>query len=195
MNQGEVCLVRRRVASIAVTGVLLTLAGCLISGTLDEKGGGTLTLKMRLSSDAQLESRKIRLQSAAVKVTNATIDKDNWATFDLKFDDVTKLSTVEHFQHTTITLTEGPDGTKVLTVKSANPNPHQLSDEVISYFGKDMTIAMTLPGPIVKSNATSTKDQTATWTYALGDFVAAKEEVMEVTFKAPPAAQDGELAN
>lgn len=186
---------RRRVASIAVTAVLLTLAGCLTSGTLDEKGGGTLTLKTRLSSDAQLESRRIHLQSAAVKVTNATIDKDNWATFDLKFDDITKLSTVQHFQQTTITLTDGPDGTKVLTVKSANPNPHQLSDEVISYFGKDMTIAMTLPGPIVKSNATSTKDQTATWTYQLRDFVAAKEEVMEVTFKAPPPARDGEPAN
>jgi LppM domain len=185
---------RRRIAPIALTAVLLTLAGCLTSGTLDEKGGGTLTLKVRLSSPAQLQSRKIRLQSRAVKVTRATIDEDNWATFDLEFDDVTKLSTVQHFQNTTITLTDGPDGTKVLTVKSANPNPHQLSDEVISYFGKDMTIAMTLPGPIVKTNATSTKDRTATWTYALRDFVAAKEEVMEVTFKAPPT-KDGAGAN
>lgn len=185
---------RRRVMPIAVTAVLLTLAGCLTSGTLNENGGGTLTLKIRLSSEAQLESRKIRLQSKAVKVTNATIDKDNWATFDLAFDDVTKLSTTQHFQHVTITLVDGPDGTKVLTVTSANPNPHQLSDEVISYFGKDMTIAMTLPGPIVKSNATSTKDQTATWTYALRDFVAAKQEVMEVTFKAPAPARDGEPA-
>lgn len=185
---------RRRVAPIAVTAALLTLAGCLTSGTLNEKGGGTLTLRIRLASEAQLEQRKVRLQSSAVKLTNATIDKDNWATFDIAFDDVTKLSTTQHFQHATITLKDGPDGTRVLTVKSANPNPHQLTDEVISYFGKDMTIAMTVPGPIVKSNATSTKDQTATWSYEMRDFVAAKEEVMEVTFKVPPPAPDGERA-
>jgi hypothetical protein len=186
---------RRRVAPIAMTVALLALAGCLTKGTLDAKGGGTLTLRLRLSSDAQLESRKIRLQSSTVKVTNATIDTDNWATFDLAFDDVTKLSTTEHFQNTTITLTDGPDGTKVLTVKSANSNPHPLSDEVLNYFGKDMTIALTLPGPIVKSNATTTKDQTATWNYQLRDFVAAKEEVLEVAFKAPPPAADGEPAH
>jgi hypothetical protein len=186
---------RRRLAPIALSVVPLTLAGCLIRGTLDDKGGGTLTLKLRLTSDAQLVSRKLRLQSQAVKLTSATVDEDNWATFDLAFDDVTKLSTTEHFRNTTITLEDGPDGTKILAVKAANPDPHPFSDEALAYFGKDVTIAMTLPGPIVQSNATSTTDRTATWTYPLRDFATARETIMKVTFRVPPSTQSGQGAH
>jgi hypothetical protein len=181
-------MMRRRILPAALFVYLMsTLAGCLLTGTLNDKGGGTLLVKIRLTSEAQLQQRKLRMQSAAVKVTNASIDKDNWATYELAFDDVTKLSTTEHFQHTKITLTDGPDGTKQLTIKSTNPTPHKLNDEAVAYFGNQMTIAITLPGDIVKSNATSTDKRTATWSYQLRDFVAAKESTLEVAFKAGAA--------
>lgn len=180
----------RRLALAALFLTLLTLSGCLITGTLDEKGGGTLTLKIRLTSEAQLQPRKLRLQSAAVKVVSASIDKDNWATYELRFADVTALSTTEHFQHTAITLTDGPQGTKLLTIKSANPTPHRLNDEAIAYFGNQMSIAITLPGDIVTSNASATEKRTATWSYTLRDFVAAKDHTLEVAYRAPAAKDD-----
>jgi len=182
-----------RYRSLWQSGLLLlalsALAGCLMDGTLDDKGGGTLVIKYRLSSEAQFTSAKRRMQSAQVKLTDAKVDPDKWATFNLKFDDVTKLSSIEFFNHTVFTLSNDEGGTKTLSAKFTNPNPTRLPDEMIKYFGGEASITIHLPGTVVKSNAMKTEGNTVKWTYPFGDFTSAPEISVTVTYKpaAPPS--------
>ena len=50
-------------------------------------------------------------------------------------------------------------------------------------FGKDITISLTFPGEVVKSNATTTKGNNATWVIPHNDFSAAKETTFNATYK------------
>jgi hypothetical protein len=179
----------RRLASFLATLPLVVLvSGCLLDSVIDAKGAGTMVVKIRLSSEAQFESNKKRFESASVKIANATIDKDKWATYTLKFEDVTKLNTVPTFQHTSITLADAEGATKVLTVKHVNQGTNKLPDEMVTYFGKEMRVSVTLPGEIITTNATSKTGKTATWTYPLNDFTTAPEINLNVTFKVGDSA-------
>src|ERR1044071_3877778 len=90
--------------------LIVLLSGCFMDTVIDAKGAGTMIVKFRLTTEAQLESNRRRFESASVKVTSATVDKDKWATYQLKFDDITKLNTVPHFQSTTVKLTDAEAG-------------------------------------------------------------------------------------
>ena len=183
---------RHAIRPVIILLAILGLSGCFIRGTIDAKGAGTMTVKYRLTTEAQLEPNKKRFDSQYVKVTSATVDKDKWATYELKFDDITKLPTTAFFHTTTFNLADGPDGTKVLTIKHVNKTPNKLPDEMVAYFGKEAQLSMTVPGPIVQSNATSTADKTATWTYPMNDFTNAPELNLSVTFKVPKEGEQVE---
>jgi hypothetical protein len=171
--------------AIASLLAMSLLAGCLMDATINDKGGGTMTIKYRLSSEAQFSGAKRRVQSRYVTLTDAKIEPDKWATFDLKFDDVTKLSTIEYFDHTTFALTPGPDGTKTLTATFTNANPSKLPEEMVAYFGREAVITIHLPGEVVKSNATKTDGRTVIWTYPLAEFTSAPTINVTVTYKSP----------
>ena len=161
----------------------LLLTGCIFDATIDAKGAGTMTIKYRLAGEAQFDSVRKLMESPEVTVTEASIDKDNWGTFQLKFADVTKLSTAKFFKGTTITLADAGDGTKTLAAKIVNKNPGKLSDPLVEFYGKEMRVSLTLPGEVVKSNATTTKDTTVTWSWPLNDFCNAPETALSATFK------------
>ena len=132
---------RRRLAATAVLLLAMTmLSACLIEGTLDKNGGGTMKVRHRLASKEQFEMAKKRLESADVTVTSASIDEEKWATFEIKFADVTKLSTTNFFEHTKFTLADGQGGTKTLTVKYANPSHAKLPPDMLAYFGNSVKI-------------------------------------------------------
>lgn len=179
--------VRYLCQSLALLLALSLLAGCLMDATIDDKGGGTMTIKYRLSTEAQFAGAKRRVQSAQVTLTDSKVEPDKWATFHLKFDDVTKLSTIEYFDHTTFMLSSDEGGTKTLTAKFTNANPSKLPEEMVAYFGREATITIHLPGDVVKSNAMKTDGRTVTWTYPLADFTSAPEINVTVTYKAPAA--------
>src|SRR5262245_34806224 len=147
-------MMRRCLSHIAVSLlVCCTLSGCLIGGTLDKDGGGTVSVRMRLMSVNQFADVKKQMQSSDVTLTNATLDDDKWATFNLKFADVTKLSTIKLFNRTKFALTNDDGGTKTLTVTHANTSPALLTKDMSDYFGDKLTLVMHLPGDVVKSNA------------------------------------------
>jgi hypothetical protein len=173
----------RRLVSLMIVLPALLISGCFMDTVIDAKGAGTMVVKFRLTTEAQLEPNRKRFESAAVKVTKATVDKDKWATYELKFDDITKLNTVSHFQNCTVTLTDGEGGTKDLTIKNVNKNPNKMPEEMVNYFGKEARFSVTVPSDIVKTNATSTNGKTAVWTYALNDFTNAPETTFAVSFK------------
>ncbi len=104
-----------------------------------------MTIKYRLTNEVQLESAKKRLESPRVKLVSAEVAPDKWATFQIQFDDVKALSTVEFFKNATFALAE--DGmVRKLEAKFTNKNPSELPDEMVAYLGKDMTFVLHLPG-------------------------------------------------
>lgn len=163
----------------------LSLSGCLIESTVDAKGGATLDVSYRIGKGATLEAERKRMESPHVKVMSAEIDGENNVKFGLKVEDVTKLSTAQFFHEAAITLADGENGTQVLAAKINRKSPMKLPDEALAYFGKEVKIALSLPGEVVKSNATKTDGKTATWTYEMNEFMNAKETALEVTYKKP----------
>jgi hypothetical protein len=174
---------RHAIRLLVVLLSLCALPGCLIECAVDENGGALLKMRYRLTTPAQLDQHKKRFESADVKLVDASVDKDRWATFEAKTGDVTKLSTIAQLQNTVFTLTEGEAGTKVLTAKYTNKNPNKLPEEMVAYFGNEVRLSLTVPGEIVKSNGASAEGKTATWKYPLNDFTNMSEATFSVTYK------------
>jgi hypothetical protein len=183
----------RRLLLLAVALPLLSLlGGCLVDSTLNDKGGADITVQYRLRKDTKPEDTVKEFASDNVQVVSKEIDKDGNATFKLKVADVTKLNTSKFFNSVVVTLVDGAaKGTKVLTATRSNPQPAKLTDEVLAYFGTDMTVSITVPGEIVKSDATATKGSTATWKAELKKFLAEKGSTYSVTYKPGATAAAG----
>jgi len=164
---------------------LLAVSGCVIESTLEPAGSAVVKISYRtVGGKGKLETERKKMEGPNVTVTSGTIDDYGKVTFELKVKDVTKLSTSKFFQHVTVTLTDGSEGTKVLSAKLVNTKPLKLDEKMLEYFGHGATISVTTPGDITASNATTTSGKTATWTKPLTDVMGAPEMTFTVTFKA-----------
>lgn len=178
---------------LRATAVLMPLAllasGCLFESTLDPSGGGTIKARYKVAKDQTLEQQKKSFTSANMTVEKATLSADHVLDIEAAFKDVTKLSSSAIFKAVQVAVTSDAEaGTKTLLLKQVNRNPAKLPQSAIDYFGDDFTLSITLPGEIVKSNATSTKGNTATWKLTLTKLLADKEVPFEVTYRAPADA-------
>jgi hypothetical protein len=160
--------------------MLPVLAGCLVETTIDATGAGTMTLTYRLATEAQFEPSKKRFQSADVTLVSASVTKEKYATYNLKFNDVTKISTVQHFQNAVFTLKDNGDGTKTFGVRFKNKNPSRLPDEMVAYLGAEVKFVLNTPGEITASNAAEKSGSKAVW--------AMPDIALDATFKAPASA-------
>jgi hypothetical protein len=160
-------------------------SGCVVDGTLDASGGGTLTMRYRLVSVANLEHMKARLASPDVTLTQASMTPDKQATFGLTFRDVRALSTVPAFTATHVTLADEADGLRTLTV-TLPEQPGTLPAPYIAYLGGELRVTFTMPGDIVRSNATSVDGRSATWVRKIDELQRQPASTFSVTFR--PAA-------
>jgi hypothetical protein len=177
----------RRLVPVALSVIaMLQLGGCVVEGTLAPDGGAVMTVSYRtLGGEGKLDTERKRMESPNVTITSASIDEKGQVTFGLKVKNVTQLSASKFFERTKVTLTDGSDGTKALVAKVVNPKRVEFPPNVLEHFAKETKVSITLPGEITKSNATATKDQTATWNVPMQDMLGAPEVTLEVTFKAP----------
>ena len=162
--------------------VLGWASGCVVNGSLDPAGGGRLRLQYRLVSVANLEQMKVRLASPEVTVTDASMTPDKRATFALAFRDVRALETVPAFANTRIALADEADGLRTLTVTlggqaAALPPPY------IDYLGRELRVTLTVPGDVVRSNATTTAGRTVTWVRPLVDVQREAATTFSVTYR------------
>lgn len=163
---------------------LAAMSGCIVDGKLDANGGAHLKLRCRLVSVANFEQSKVRLQSPDVKLTDASMTPDKWATFDVETTDVRKLPTASAFAPMKFALTDEADGARTFTL-TIDGNAAELPPPYVKYLGNDLRVALELPGDVVRSNATTVAGRTVSWVVPL----AGKHEsptVFTVTF-APPA--------
>ena len=169
-------------------GLLLLLAsasGCVVDGRLDASGGGTLTMRYRLVSIANLDQMKDRLASPQVTVTQASMTPDKQATFGVSFRDARALSTAPAFEATQVALADEADGLRTLTVTMPR-QPGTLPAPYIKYLGDELRVTLTMPGDVVRSNATSVNGRSATWVRAMGELQQQPTTTFSVTFR--PAA-------
>jgi hypothetical protein len=165
---------------------LVVFPGCLVSGKINAAGAGTVTIRSRLTTPNQLDATAKQMVSTSVRLVSAKADADKWATFELAFDDVSKLSTTEVFENATFTLSDGEGGLKTFSVRYANKKPARLSDELLNYYGREATFRIELPGEVVDSNATSVDGQTAAWTYPLEKLTSGPILELQATFRTVP---------
>ncbi|HWP66086.1 MAG TPA: hypothetical protein VNO26_09260 [Candidatus Limnocylindria bacterium] len=163
---------------------LLAASGCVVEGTLDAAGGGTLELRYRLVSIANLEQMKSRLASPDVTVTDATMTPDKHATFRVAFRDVRTLPTAPALAATQVALTDDAGGLRTLTVTLPG-RQGELPAPYVAYLGGQLRVTVTLPGEIVDSNATSTSGRSATWVRAIAEVEREPSTVFRVTYRQP----------
>jgi len=174
-----------RLRCAVLVAAISTLSGCLMDATLGANGGGTMTIKYRLTTAAQLESAKKRLQSPKVELVSAQVDPDKWATFQIKFDDVTKLSTTDFFSRVTFRQS-AENGVHTLSAQYLNPGATELADEMVAYLGPEASVTIHFPGPVVDSNAASVDGNMATWKYKMKAFTGMKQIDVHASYKSPP---------
>lgn len=178
----------RTLRTIALLLPLAVLAsGCLYETTLNANGSGTLTAFYKMPKDQTLDQQKKQFTSSTMSVTKAQVEADNKVRIEATFTDLTKINTAPFFKNVVAAVTSDEKaGTKTINAKLVTRNPVKLPDAVVEYFGKEWTFSLTLPGEVVKSNATSTKGNTVSWTFPLT--LVAKEIPFEVTYKPAPEA-------
>lgn len=179
--------------ALARYAVVLTLAaaasGCLFETTLDASGGGAMAITLRGIKRKDFEALKGKLQSATVKVTDTALAGDgegSEARIKIQFDDVTKLATTEFFRNTTVTRSDGSNGTRVLTA-IVRHKPGEISDAALQRLGKEVKVVVTFPAPVVESNGTISGGNTVTWTWGMKQFHQLAEIMMTAAYT-PPAA-------
>jgi hypothetical protein len=170
---------------MAAVAVAMTLAvsGCILDVRLDADGGGTLKLRYHLDKNATLGTVAERLSSPSVVVRSARIDAAGWGTFKLQTADMTTLSSASVFRNVTVQRTPGAKpGTTDWTATLRQPKPIELPDSILQHYGKDFTVTVTFPGPVVTTNATRHEGSTATWVMPLREMSSRPETVFSATY-------------
>jgi len=157
-------------------------SGCVIEGTLDPSGGGQLRLRYRLVSVANLEQMKAQLASPEVTVTEASMTPDKRATFGLAFRDVRALQAVPALANTRVAVADESDGLRTLTVALAG-RPMTLPAPYVEYLGRELRVTLTVPGDVVRSNASTVAGRTVTWVRPLVDLQQQGATAFSVTYR------------
>ena len=162
--------------------LIFAASGCVVDGTLDAAGGGTLTMRYRLVSIANLDHMKSRLASPDIMLTQASMAPDKQATFSLAFRDVRALSTAPAFADAQVALADEADGLRTLTV-TLPKQPGTLPAPYVAYLGGELRVTLTMPGDIVRSNATSVNGRSATWTQKIDELQQQPSTKFSITFR------------
>lgn len=176
----------KRFVSWALLPVALILvAGCRIDLNLKSDGSGVLKMNYRAFKDQSLEQQKKYFESTNTTITKLDMDAEKNVTAEVTFKDVKLISSAHLFRGLVVTQSaDAKTGTTTLVGRNTQ-KPGKLPDPLIEYLGKEMSISLTVPGEITKTNATEHKGSTATWKFDLQKFLDTKESVFEVTYKTP----------
>lgn len=175
----------------AVT-LALALTGCLVESTLDAKGGGTLKMQVRGGPQETIEEVRSRFQGSGVELTKATMDDKKNISVALTYTDFRKLGGLRQFENTTFTLTDDAKAkTRTASAVTKFARPVKLPEDQLKYFGNEVTVSLTVPGEVVKTDGKA-KGKTVTWKMALDKLFSAPETTFSVTYKhdGPPLAAE-----
>lgn len=173
----------RFIPALLLVALMSGLGGCLFDTTLDETGGGTMKIEARVSPTDTLEKVKARYKAPGVEVTKATMDDARNVVVELTFKDFATLGAARAFENVTFSLSEDRKaGTRTATAVMKNARPVTLPPDQLEYFGKDVKLAITVPGDIVKTNG-SKSGKRVTWTEPLNTMLGKDAPTFSITYK------------
>jgi len=111
---------------------------------------------------------------------------DKHATFAVAVQDVRALASAPAFAKIRVSLVDESNGLRTLTVTLADIPTVTLPSPYFEYLGRDLRITLTLPGEIVRSNASSVNGAKATWAWPMAELGPQAPPRISVTFR--PAA-------
>lgn len=184
-------MMRRVLIAAIVLPLTLSLGGCLYETNLNAKGGGTITVTQPLNGKNDLVKLENQMKSSSVKLESSKVSEDGKSgTYNLAFDDITKLPTAPYFKLVTITRTDGKEkGTKTVTAKYKNPKPGPLPDKIVEFYHNEIKVVTTFPGPVTESNG-KVSGNTVTWSWGMNEFYKQAETVMTATYKEEAASKE-----
>lgn len=173
----------RLVPVLLATSLLLSLSGCLIESTIDDKGGGTLKVEVRGTPTDTLDKLKARFAAPGVEIVTATMDDKKNAVIEIKYQDFRALGALKQFENVTFSLTEDAKAkTRTATAVAKYARPVTLPEDQLTYFGKDVKVSVTVSGEIVKTDGKGA-GKTATWTMPLNTLLGTPQSTFSVTYK------------
>jgi hypothetical protein len=182
----------RLVSALLAVALLPSLSGCLIESTIDDKGGGTMKVELRVAPTESLDKVKARFTAPGVEIVKATMDDKKNAVIEIKYQDFRTLGALRQFENVTFSLTEDTKAkTRTAAAVAKYARPLTLPDDQLAYFGKDVKVSITVPGDIVKTDGKGT-GKSASWTMPLNTLLGTPESNFSVTYKhsgAPLAKQ------
>jgi hypothetical protein len=148
-----------------------------------ENGVGKMTLVYPAASVTTLEIEKRRYDSDTTRATGLRIDH-GFARVRVAFQDVNRLSEAPEFRNATFRIEPGSDGRSRLhaLVRAA------LAGGVVS--DGLATIRVTLPGPVLESNAGQTGGAQARWAVPITRYFTEGIE-LEATYRSAARPPDG----
>jgi hypothetical protein len=176
--------------AFALVLALAACPGCLVDARLAAGGGGALTLGYRLDDRGTLGAAAERLASPSVTVRSARVDAQRNGTFKVTFADIQALSTTAMFKQVSITRGPGKEaGTTTLVATFEQAKPLTLPPEVLQRQGNELTVVLRLPGAIVDTNASTHRDEIATWVVPLKTLLGGGKTTFSVTYRDPAAGR------
>jgi hypothetical protein len=184
-------MTRRRFGLVAL---VVAVSGCFtVAGTLQKDGSGKLTLTYVPPLNSTVSSETKRFTSPHVTVETIRIEPKG-AVADLRFDDVTKLSTAQGLANVTVTRTR--QGTEEL-LKVLIRNAFKANErELIGRHAREHPEAegprfeLTLPGPVVEANRGATKTENrVVWKIPLAEYARTDVLDLDVKYKAPEGGE------
>jgi hypothetical protein len=178
-------MIKNLTSFVAVLSLLCS-SGCLFESNIDANGAGTMVHTTYVKPDSNLDDLKKQMTSSHVEVTEAKMVGDSNATFQLKFADITKLSTATLFKNAKITRTVDADkGTTSINTTIKHAKTSKIPDTIKALYGDQVKFVTTVPGEITETNAKSKEGKTATWVFTMDEFYGVLEVPLNLTYKNP----------
>jgi hypothetical protein len=147
--------------------------------TLTQNGGGTLTATYPAAPITSPDTERERFASAATELKDVQI-QDGIVRATVSFTDISRISEARELSSITASRENTPEGLERVHARLRSP---VLGNVITS---QQATIRMTVPGPVVKSNAPEVAGTTVTWRAPVAQYFKEEGIELEVTYAPEP---------
>lgn len=148
---------------------------------LKDDGSGTMALTYPATPVTTFETERRRFASETTRATESKI-RDGIVYTTVSFDDVTRLSQVADLSSVSAERTTDADGSRLVRARLRSPVLGDIRSDA------NVTIRVTLPGAVLKSNAQESAGRSALWKAPAKQFFMEDGIQIQVSYK--PEAGD-----
>lgn len=143
---------------------------------LKDDGSGTMALTYPATPVTTFETERRRFASETTRATESKI-RDGIVYTTVSFDDVTRLSQVADLSSVSAERTTDADGSRLVRARLRSPVLGDIRSDA------NVTIRVTLPGAVLKSNAQESAGRSALWKAPAKQFFMEDGIQIQVSYK------------